>query len=84
MRRVSLQPAYVLHRRSYRETSFLIELLTPEFGRITVSARGARQRKSTAQGLLQPFTPLMVAFAGKGELMSLSDVDAHGEVRQLK
>ncbi len=84
MARVSLQPAYVLHRRSYRETSFLVEIFTPEFGRLTLTARGARQSKFTSVGLLQPFTPLMVGWAGKGELMTLIEMDAHGEVRQLK
>jgi DNA repair protein RecO (recombination protein O) len=84
MRRVSLQPAYVLHRRSYRETSFLVELFTPDYGRLTLSAKGARRTKSTAQGLLQPFTPLMVSWVGKGELMTLAQTDAYGEVRQLK
>lgn len=84
MRRVSLQPAYVLHRRSYRETSFLVELFTPEYGRLTLTAKGARQHKSTAQGLLQPFTPLLISWAGKGELMTLTQTDAHGERRHLK
>ena len=84
MRRVVSQPAYVLHRRSYRETSFLVEIFTPDYGRLTLSARGARNTKSTSQGLLQPFTPLMVSWAGKGELMSLAQVDACGEVRHLK
>lgn len=84
MRRVSLQPAYVLHRRSYRETSFLVELFTPDYGRLTLTAKGARRHKSTAQGLLQPFTPLMVSWAGKGELMTLVGADAYGEVRHLK
>ncbi len=84
MRRVTSQPAYVLHRRSYRETSFLVEIFTPDYGRLTLSARGARQSKSTSQGLLQPFTPLMVSWAGKGELMSLAQADACGEVRHLK
>jgi len=84
MKRVSLQPAFVLHRRSYRETSFLVELFTPEYGRLTVAAKGARQAKSPSQGLLQPFTPLTVSWSGKGELMTLTQVDANGPVRQLK
>ena len=84
MKRVSFQPAYVLHRRSYRETSFLVEIFTPEFGRLTLSAKGARKAKSGTQGLLQPFTPLQVSWSGKGELMTLVQVDACGEVRHLK
>lgn len=84
MRRVAFQPAYVLHRRPYRETSFLVELFTPEYGRLTVTAKGVRGSKSTAQGLLQAFTPLSVSWAGKGELMALASTDAQGEVRHLK
>src|SRR3990167_1545961 len=84
MRRISFQPAFVLHRRSYRETSFLVELFTPDHGRLTVTARGVRQAKSPSQGLLQPFTPLIVSWSGKGELMTLAQVDAHGEVRRLR
>ncbi|VVC75816.1 DNA repair protein RecO [Aquicella siphonis] len=84
MKRVNLQPAYVLHRRSYRESSFLIELFTPEHGRLTVVARGARKSRSASPGLLQPFVPLLVSFAGKGELMALSHAEAHGMMRQLR
>lgn len=84
MKRVHLQPAYVLHRRPYRETSFLAELFTPHHGRLTVVARGARKSRSPASGLLQPFVPLLVSFAGKGELMALSHVEANGTMRQLE
>jgi DNA repair protein RecO (recombination protein O) len=84
MKRTSFQPAYVLHRRSYRESSFLVEIFTPEHGRLTLTAKGVRHRKSTASGLLQPFTPLMVSWAGKGELMSLTEVEANGTVIPLK
>lgn len=84
MRRVSFQPAFVLHRRSYRETSYLVELFTPEYGRLTVTARGVRQAKSPSQGLLQPFTPLLVSWTGRGELMTMVQADANGVVRHLR
>ena len=84
MKRVTLQPAYVLHRRPYRETSFLVELFSQEYGRITVVASGARKTKSATQGLLQPFIPLVVSFSGKGELMALSHVEASGSVARLQ
>lgn len=87
MKKVLLQPAYVLHRRSYRETSFLVELVTPEHGRLTVVARGVRKSKASipsTQGLLQPFIPLLVSWAGNGELVTLSHVEADGCVAQLR
>ncbi len=83
MKRILLQPAYVLHRRAYRETSFLVELFTPDYGRLTVVARGARKERSITQGLLQPFVPLLVSWAGKGELMSLTQLEANGAAKHL-
>lgn len=84
MKQILLQPAYVLHRRPYRETSYLIDLFTREHGRMTVVARGVRKAKSSSQGLLQPFVSLMVSWTGKGELMTLSHVEPYGEVIQLR
>lgn len=84
MTRVLLQKAYVLHRRAYRETSFLVDFFTEEYGRLTAIARGARQSRTTNQGLLQPFIPLLVSWSGKGELMTLTYVEAHGEVTFLR
>lgn len=84
MKRVLLQQAYVLHRRAYRETSFLVDIITPDYGRLTLLARGVRKVRSQAQGLLQPFVPLLVSWSGKGELMTMHDVEANGEGKRLQ
>jgi DNA repair protein RecO (recombination protein O) len=83
MKRVSLQPAYVLHRRSYRETSFLVDVFTPDYGRLTLIARGVRKAKSSSQGLLQPFIPLLISWSGRGELMLLTHVESNGNIKHL-
>jgi len=72
-----MQPAYVLHARDYRDTSLLLELLTPELGRFAAVARGARsqRRGSSQRALLQPFQPLWIECAGAGELKSLRQVE---------
>jgi len=36
------QPAYVLHRRAFRETSAIVELLTRDFGRVAAVVRGVK------------------------------------------
>ena len=64
MKRVLLQPAYVLHRRSYRETSFLVELFTPDHGRLTVVARGVRKSKSSIPRFIAAFCTL-IGFMGR-------------------
>lgn len=79
------QPAYVLHSRPYRDTSLLLELLTPEYGRLGLVARGARRktRGGSNGALLQPFKPLLVSFAGRGELKTLTAVEVAGGEHRL-
>lgn len=83
MKRVSFEAAYVLHRRPYRETSALVEMFSLNHGRLTVIAKGVRQARSSSQGLLQPFVPLQVSWVGKGELMTLSQVEPNGQALPL-
>ncbi len=83
MKRITLQPSFLLHRRPYRETSFLIDLITLEHGRVSVLARGVRKSKSLSSGILQPFVPLLTTFSGRGELLTLTQAETNGEVRQL-
>ena len=77
-RRVELQPAYVLHRHPYRDTSLLVEAFTRDHGRVGLVARGAKRPRSAMAGLLQPFHPLLVSFSGKGELQTLAGAEPHG------
>ena len=42
--KVDRQAGYVLHAQPYRETSLLLEIFTPNHGRLTLVARGARRR----------------------------------------
>lgn len=81
--RVSLQPAYVLHSRPYRETSVLLELFSAEYGRVALVARGVRGKKSTLAALLQPFRPLLVTWQGAGGLGNLCDVESSGRAHML-
>ncbi len=74
--RPQLQRGYVLHQRPYRDTSLLLELFTEHHGRIGLVARGVRGRRNRRQALLQPFTPLLLSWAGRGELMTLTDVES--------
>jgi DNA repair protein RecO (recombination protein O) len=75
---VELQPAYILHTRPYRDTSMLVDFLTPEFGRITAVARGVRARKTPKRNLLNPFTRLLISFQGKTDLKLLTHFEAEG------
>ncbi len=76
--RIVLQPAFVLHRRPYRNTSLLLEALTPVEGRLGLVARGVRTARSRLKGVLQPFQPLLLSAAGKGELLNLTAAEEAG------
>ena len=81
--RVLLQPGYVLHRRAYRDSSLLVELFTPQYGRVGVVARAARQSSSGLSGVLQPFRAVLVSWSGNGELPGLNAAEAEGTAHWL-
>lgn len=68
---LQLEKSFVLHTRPYRDTSMLVDFFTENQGYITAVARGVRKAKSTLKGILQPFTPLLINWYGKTELMTL-------------
>ena len=70
--------AYVLHTRLYRDTSLLVDLFSREHGRMSAIARGVRGQKSRHRGLLQPFTPLFIAWFGKSDLVTLNGIEPNG------
>ena len=76
--RVQLQPAYLVHRKPFRDTSLLLELITPDYGRIGLIARGARGPRSKLKGVLQPYQPLLVSWSGRGELPTLTSAESSG------
>ena len=76
--RVLLQPAFILHRRPYGNTSLLLEALGREHGRLGLVARNAVSPRSRLKGLLQPFTPLLLSWSGAGDLATLTGAEEAG------
>ncbi|HEX7916094.1 DNA repair protein RecO [Rudaea sp.] len=75
--RIEQQPAFVLHARAYRETSLLLECLTRDHGRVGLVARGVRrERTRIPRALLQPLIPVRLGWNGRGELATLTQVEA--------
>lgn len=81
--RIEFQPAYVLHTRPYRDTSLLLDLLTPDLGRVGAVAKGVRRGKSQRRPLLNPFTPILVSLQGRSSLKTLTAVEANGRGHHL-
>jgi DNA repair protein RecO (recombination protein O) len=70
--RVSDEPAFVLHRHAWKETSLLLDVFTRTHGRIAVVAKGAKRPHSALRSTLVNFQPLAVSYSGKGEVKTLS------------
>jgi DNA repair protein RecO (recombination protein O) len=71
VQRVEMESSFLLHARSYRETSQILEVLSHNYGRVGIVARGARRPRSRWPAVLQPFQPLRVSWSGRGELFTL-------------
>ena len=77
--RVHHQPAYVLLSRPYSESSWIVEVFSPEYGRLSLMAKGARRIKSKLKGVLLPFQPLLISWTGKGEVPTLTSAEIDQE-----
>lgn len=74
--RIQDQPAYILHHRAFRDTSQILDVFTPEYGRLSLMSRGSRGPKSRLKSILQPFRPLILSWSGKGEMPTLIGAEA--------
>lgn len=81
--RVALEPAFILHRRPYRETSLIVDALTETYGRVALVAKGARRPKQRHGAALQSLAPVTVSWTGRGDLVTLTDVELVGPVYPL-
>lgn len=80
---VELTACFILHSRSYLESSLILDIFSREHGRLHLIAKGAKREKSPFSGLLQPYQRLLMAWRGKSELMTLIDVEADIEAYEL-
>lgn len=77
-RRIELEPVWLLSQRPYRETSLLLEVLSARHGRVGLVAKGQRGPKLRQRGLIAPFRPLLLSWLERGDLGTLTAVEAAG------
>ena len=75
---MTTQPAWVLSRKNYGDNGLLVEFFALDLGRCGAIVRGAHRRKrgGSLASLLQPFCPLLITLAGRGDLKTLRMVEA--------
>ncbi len=81
--RIDNELGFVLHSYPFRETSLVVEVFTRHHGRLALVARGARRPRSALRGQVQPFTPLLLSWFGKGEVRTLHGAEWQGGLAPL-
>jgi len=75
MKRVSSEPAYVIHRYDWSESSLILEVFTQHHGRIALVAKGVKRPSSSFRPVLLPLQPLHLSFSGDAEIRTLKGAD---------
>ena len=78
VKRISDEPAYVLHRYDWSESSLIVEVFTRTYGRVALIARGAKKPSSNFRPILLPMQPLHLAFGGDAEIRNLKSAEWQG------
>jgi len=73
--RITEEPAFVLHRYDWSETSLILEVLTRHHGRVALVAKGAKRPSSSFRPILLPMQPLAVSFGGDSDIRTLKGVE---------
>lgn len=72
------EPAFVLHRYDWSETSLILDVFTRQHGRLAVVAKGAKRPTSQLRPVLLPLQPLLLAWSGTGEVHTLKTAHWRG------
>lgn len=72
------EPAFVLHRYDWSESSLILETLTRHHGRIALVAKGAKRPSSNFRPILLPLQPLQVSYGGDAEIRTLKAAEWMG------
>ena len=78
IKRISNEPAYVLHRYDWSETSLILEVFTRHHGRMALVAKGVKRPSSSFRPILLPLQPLHLAFGGDAEIKTLKAAEWQG------
>lgn len=70
-----LQPAYILHRYPFQENHYLLKIFTKNSGLISAIAKNAKKPKSPFKGLTRAFTPILISYSGKGDVLTIRQIE---------
>jgi DNA repair protein RecO (recombination protein O) len=77
-KRVHEEPAFVLHRYDWSESSLILEVFTRREGRIAIVAKGVKRPTSQFRPVLLPLQPLLLSWGGDAEVRTLRSAQWQG------
>ncbi len=77
-RRSAEEPAYVLHRYDWSESSLVLEVFTRNHGRIALVAKGVKRPTSQFRPVLLPLQALLLSWGGDAEVRTLKSAQWQG------
>lgn len=84
----TLTPCFILHRRPFRESSLIIDIVAAGMGLLSVVLRGAQAggkgKSSINSALAQPFRPLLMTITGNGEMKNAYSIEQNGAIVGLQ
>lgn len=72
------EPAFVLHRYDWSESSLILEVFTRHHGRIALVAKGVKKPTSQFRPVLLPLQPLLLGWGGDAEVRTLKSAQWQG------
>ncbi len=69
--RIHAEPAFVVHRYDWSESSLILETFTRHHGRVALVAKGAKRPSSNFRPVLLPLQPLAISYSGDAEIRTL-------------
>src|SRR3954453_10920333 len=73
--RIPDEPAFVLHRYDWSESSLILEVFSRHYGRFALVAKGAKRPSSSFRPVLLPLQPLRLSFGGDAEIRTLKGAE---------
>ncbi len=73
--RIHDEPAFVVHRYDWSESSLILETFTRHHGRVALVAKGAKKPSSNFRPVLLPLQPLSVSYSGDAEIRTLKGAE---------
>lgn len=82
--RVDQEPVYILHRRRYRESSYILDLFSLNYGRVSAVLRASSSTRGNPAAQAQIAQSLLVSWTGRSSLKTLTRIESPMPALALK